>query len=266
MNESAFKFTTTYPFPCMIFTLCMSGGVPIWHIEQLKTSQGTVDVGLIRDEANEFAPCRGPCPELPPLVDTVSQARTATQAASTKTTLVESIPGSSTALSSSSATPLPTLVQLSRVQILEPQLAALLHHILPWMQKSITESEERLEQKMVQYTERKIAEVNQRLDAFELRVLARPSPSVDVSTLQNRVDSLRADIDTILEARVLEFEAPSIEPVEDTVLEAPFATLEIHPPPPRENAKRRIGRAEDKARARKKERREMEASRRASLA
>ena len=40
------------------------------------------------------------------------------------------------------------------------------------MQKCITESEERLERKMVQYTERKIAEVNQRLDAFELRVLA----------------------------------------------------------------------------------------------
>ena len=51
-------------------------------------------------------------------------------------------------------------------------MATLLNHIQPWMQKSITESEERLERKMVQYTERKIAEVHQRLDAFELRVLA----------------------------------------------------------------------------------------------
>ena len=51
------------------------------------------------------------------------------------------------------------------------------------MQKSITESEECLEWKMVQYTERKIAEVSQRLDAFELRVLARPTPPVDVSTI-----------------------------------------------------------------------------------
>ena len=42
------------------------------------------------------------------------------------------------------------------------------------MQKSITESEERLERKMVQYTKRKIDEVHQRLDTFELRVLARP--------------------------------------------------------------------------------------------
>ena len=118
---------------------------------------------------------------------------------------------------------------------------------------------------MVQYTERKIAEVNQRLDAFELRVLARPAPPVDLSTLQATIDSLRADIDTIIEARVPESEAPSVEPAEDTALAALFATLEISPPPPRENSKRCRGRAEDEARARKKERREMEAARRASL-
>ena len=70
------------------------------------------------------------------------------------------------------------------------------------MQKSITESEERLERRMVQFTKRKIAEVHQRLDAFELRVLARPAPPVDESTLQAAVDSLRTDIDTILEASV----------------------------------------------------------------
>ena len=62
-------------------------------------------------------------------------------------------------------------------------MATLLHHIQSWMQKSITESEKRLERKMVQYTERKIAEVHQLLDAIEFRVLARPSPQVDVSTL-----------------------------------------------------------------------------------
>ena len=62
-------------------------------------------------------------------------------------------------------------------------MAKLLHHIQPWMQKSITESEERLERKMVQYTERKIDEVHLRLDAFELRVLAWPAPPVDVLTL-----------------------------------------------------------------------------------
>ena len=81
---------------------------------------GTVDVGLIRDKADELDPHGGPHQELPPLADNladmVAQARTATQAASTDTTPVESIPGSSTALSSSQTSPLPVLVQLSRVQ------------------------------------------------------------------------------------------------------------------------------------------------------
>ena len=86
-----------------------------------------------------------------------------------------------------------------------------------------------------------------------------------MSTLQAAVDSLRTDIDTILQARVPDSEAPSVEPAEDTVLAALFTT-EIPPPPPRESAKKRRGRAEDEARARKKERREMEAARRASLA
>ena len=137
-------------------------------------------------------------------------------------------------------------------------MATLLHHIQPWMQKSITESEARMERKM----QRKIAEVHQRLDAFELRVLAHPSPPVDVSTLQDAVDSLRADIDTILETRVPE----PFEPVEDIVLAALFTTSEIPPASPRESTKRRRGQAEDEARVRKKEHREMEAARRDSLA
>ena len=119
MHERAFKVTTTYPFSCMIFSLCRSAGVPIWHVDHLKTPQGTVDVGHIRDEANELAPCRGPHPELPPLADDladkVAQARTATQAF-TDTTPVESILGSRTAPSSSHTAPLPTLVPLARVQ------------------------------------------------------------------------------------------------------------------------------------------------------
>ena len=111
-------------------------------------------------------------------------------------------------------------------------MATLLHHIQPWMQNSITESEARMERKM----QRKIAEVHQRLDAFELRVLARPAPPVDVSTLQAAVDNLRADIDTILEARVSE----PVEPVEDTVLAALFSTSEI-PYLPLERVPRGVG-------------------------
>ena len=111
MHERAFKVTNTYPFPCMIFSLCRSAGVPIRHVDQLKTPQGTVDVGLIRDEANELASRKGPHQELPPLADdladTVAQAHTATLAASTDTTSIESIQGSSTASSSSRTAPLP---------------------------------------------------------------------------------------------------------------------------------------------------------------
>ena len=57
----------------------------------------------------------------------------------------------------------------------------------------------------------------------------------------------------------------SVEPAEDTVLAALFSTLDIPPSSPRESAKRRRGRSKDEVRARKKERREMEVARRASL-
>ena len=33
MHERAFKVITTYPFPCMIFSLCRSVGVPIWNLD-----------------------------------------------------------------------------------------------------------------------------------------------------------------------------------------------------------------------------------------
>ena len=138
----------------------------------------------------------------------------------------------------------------------------LLHHIQPWMQRSIIEEEERLERKMVQLTERKIAEVHQRLDAIELRVLARPAPPVDMSTLQAAVDSRHADIDMTIEAKVPESEAPSVEPAEDTVMAAVFSYLEIPPPPLQDHAKRRRVLEEDKSRAQDKEHREMEVARR----
>ena len=60
-----------------------------------------------------------------------------------------------------------------------------------------------------------------------------------MSTLQDAVDSLCADIDMILESRVPEYEAPSAELDEDTVIAVLFSTSEIPPPPPREHAKRR---------------------------
>ena len=55
---------------------------------------------------------------------------------------------------------------------------------------------------------------------------------MDVSTLQAAVESLRAELDMTLEARVRESESPSIEPAEDTVLAALFSTVVVQPPPP----------------------------------
>ena len=72
-------------------------------------------------------------------------------------------------------------------------------------------------------------------------MLARPAPQVDMSTLQAVVESLRADIDMILEGRVPESEAPSAKPAEEIVMAALFATSDILPPPPREHAKWRKG-------------------------
>ena len=63
-------------------------------------------------------------------------------------------------------------------------------------------------------------------------MLARTSPQVDVSTLQAAVESLQADINMILEARVPESEDPFAEPAEDKVLAALSANFEIPPPPP----------------------------------
>ena len=84
MHERDFKVTTTNPFPCMIFSICRSAGVPIWHIDQLKNPQGNVYISLITDEDNELAPRRGSRSEVPPLseifADIVAHARTATQA------------------------------------------------------------------------------------------------------------------------------------------------------------------------------------------
>ena len=67
-------------------------------------------------------------------------------------------------------------------------------------------------------------EVLQRLDAIELRVLARTTPTVDLTTLQAAMVSLREDIDAVLEPQVPESEAPSAKPVEDTVIDALFST------------------------------------------
>ena len=79
-------------------------------------------------------------------------------------------------------------------------------------------------------------EVHQRVDAFELRVLARPAPPMDVLTLQAALESLLVDLDTILEARVPESKAPSTEQPRILFLAALFSTAAVPPPPPCQKA------------------------------
>ena len=72
MHERAFMVTTTYPFPCMIFSFSRSVGVTIWHIDKVKTPLALLIL----------APRRGPRQKLPTLgeylADTVAHALTAT--------------------------------------------------------------------------------------------------------------------------------------------------------------------------------------------
>lgn len=106
--------------------------MPIWHIDVLRTPTRTVDIGLIRDEANEAAPNRGLRVEVQllgeNLADTVEQAQGSNQFKSelTGTTPIESILGTSTTISSS---PSVLLVSIARVQKLEAQMDTLLYHI-----------------------------------------------------------------------------------------------------------------------------------------
>ena len=168
-------------------------------------------------------------------------------------TPTESIPGASTARRSSFSTSYATLVLHYRVLKLETRMSTLLHHIQPWMQRSISEADEQIERKMAQHTKRNIVEVHQHLDAFEMGVLTQPDPTLDLMTLQAVVDSLRSDLYTILEARVPESEAPSIEPVDVTMLAAVLSTIVVLQTPPQNLAKRQRVRYEDESWARKKE-------------
>ncbi|KAG5625171.1 hypothetical protein H5410_010389, partial [Solanum commersonii] len=122
IHERAFRTSTTYPFPCLIFQLCQQG-------------LDALDIDLIRDEANVAAPRREPQVE----------------AASMGPSSCRSTPQLGAAV-----------VPLARVQKLEAQRATLLHYIQPWMQKTIAESEARVERRMEDMMDRKVQAVNNR--------------------------------------------------------------------------------------------------------
>ncbi|KAG5621180.1 hypothetical protein H5410_006398 [Solanum commersonii] len=156
IHERAFRTSTTYPFPCLIFQLYRDSGVPIWHCDS--TSQ----------RAQIEVPSLGV-----DLADTVGQAQSDDLSSPDHT---DTDPGSSSQAASmgpSSSWSTPQLgtavVPLARVQKLEAQMATLLHHIQPWMQKSIAESKARVERRIEGMMDRKVQAINNHPDAFELR-------------------------------------------------------------------------------------------------
>uniref|UniRef100_M1DLL2 Integrase core domain containing protein n=1 Tax=Solanum tuberosum TaxID=4113 RepID=M1DLL2_SOLTU len=217
------------------FTFVVSiGDLYCWPPDPRTVDQSTdrvLDIGLIRDEANVAAPRREPQVEVPPLgadlADTMGQAQGGDLSIPdhTDTILGSSSQAASMAPSSSPSTPQlgATVVLLARVQKLEAQMATLLHHIQPWMQKSIDESEARMERMMDGMMDRKVQAVNKRLDAFELRVLERSAPVIDLSALQAELASLRTDVDAILAAPSVEPQVAPTALADDTVLDALFS-------------------------------------------
>uniref|UniRef100_M1DXJ6 Integrase core domain containing protein n=1 Tax=Solanum tuberosum TaxID=4113 RepID=M1DXJ6_SOLTU len=140
--------------------------------------------------------------------------------------------------------PLTSTMVRARVQKLEAQMATLLHHIQPWMQKSIAESEARMERRMEAMMDRKVQAVNKRLDAFELRVLERSAPATDLSALQAAPTAL----------------------ADDTVLDALFSgTAEEGPAPTHAKGKRYRSHRTEEEKAHKRQCRQKKEARRASI-
>lgn len=131
--------------------------MPTWHFNTLCNSGGKINIGLINDEANVVAPRRGLRFQLQPpnenLADTVELAKgddpTTSEPADTISTKFAHA-ASRAPNSFHSTPPSAILVYLERVQKLEAQMPILLHHMKPWMQKSVIEAEDRIEKNVAQ--------------------------------------------------------------------------------------------------------------------
>ncbi|WMV18578.1 hypothetical protein MTR67_011963 [Solanum verrucosum] len=69
IHERVFWRTTIMPFPCLIFHLCRDILVPVWHCDRLTEATKTIDVGLIKEDADPVALRKGIYIELPPMGD-----------------------------------------------------------------------------------------------------------------------------------------------------------------------------------------------------
>uniref|UniRef100_M1DUW0 Integrase core domain containing protein n=1 Tax=Solanum tuberosum TaxID=4113 RepID=M1DUW0_SOLTU len=98
-------------------------------------------------------------------------------------------------------------------------MGTLLHHVKPWMQKSIADFEARMAKRLQTMMDQKVQAVHKLLDAFELRVHARPAPFTDISSIRAELDSLRTDFDSILAMPTDEPESEPTALADDTVLD-----------------------------------------------
>uniref|UniRef100_M1DGJ1 Integrase core domain containing protein n=1 Tax=Solanum tuberosum TaxID=4113 RepID=M1DGJ1_SOLTU len=245
--ERTFKTSTTYPFPYFIFQLCRDSGVSICHCDRLIHPTRALDIGLIRDEANVAAPHREPQVEVPPLgvdlADTVGQAQGGDPSLPdhTETVPASSSQAASMAPSSSRSTPQlgPTVVLLAIVHKLEAHMATLLHHIQPWMQKSIAESEARMECRMEGMIDRKV---------------------------QAELASLRTNVDAIFASPIVETQAAPTALADDTVMDALFSgTIDEGIEPTDAKGKRHHSSRTEEEKAQKRQRRQEKEARKTSI-
>uniref|UniRef100_M1DK40 Integrase core domain containing protein n=1 Tax=Solanum tuberosum TaxID=4113 RepID=M1DK40_SOLTU len=185
IHDRVFYKTTTMPFLCLIFRLCREATIPLWPFDRLVEVFKTVDMGLIKDDANHTAPRKG------------HTART---------------PRAPTPLGS-------VLIPIARVQKIETRMATLLHYMRPWMQRSLEESEVHMEKMM----DEKIKAVHKWIEAFELRELQRPQtrPTIDVTTFQKKLARLRAYVNALSANAEVVLE-PTPEVADDMVLSSLF--------------------------------------------
>ena len=63
--------------------------------------------------------------------------------------------------------------------------------------KSIAKGEDQIENIVAKEIEKNIQAVHQRLDVFQVWLLANPTPTIAFTTLQEVVECLRADVENI---------------------------------------------------------------------
>lgn len=86
-------------------------------------------------------------------------------------------------------------------------MSTMILHIKTWMQKSIAEVEDLIAKQVAKHVEQQIQGVHKFLVPFELRVLGCLLPTIDLTVINDELDSLRDDVDAIFEMQRTETES-----------------------------------------------------------